>query len=229
MKRTCPNLVPHRLFSQLTPEDFNPTRLEEVLWECGVESNLEESEFHYTPELRDRCGSGVHSYQMPCQLAEFLTFLYRNREEIRINSYLELGVHKGGTFYIVDSFFRVINPDFQGSVAVDRNESMFEFRNYKNRFGSVEFVRSYTLDWTPPKVFDLVFVDDDHFYEHLVKEFPIYKPYARYMAFHDVVNQWCSGVVRFWNEIKNDYQHWEFTRQYIPENSMMGIGLIRVV
>jgi hypothetical protein len=93
----------------------------------------------------------------------------------------------------------------------------------------VEFVKSNTLLYTPTKVFDLVFVDDDHNYDHLKKEIEVYRHYAKYMAFHDIDNpDICPGVSLFWNEIKTQYpDRQEFVRNYSAR--CMGIGLIRVV
>lgn len=228
MQFTSPNLVPYRLFSQLKPEDFTPQNLEELVWEMGVGPETD-CNLYYPDHMSEKYG-GVHAFQLPCQLADFLHHLYVRKDEMRVKSYLELGVYKGGLFYIMDSFFRAINPDFEGSVAVDIANRMFEFKNYQKRFKTVEYVNSHTLHYQPEKVFDLIFVDDDHKYDHIVKLFPKYKPFARYMAFHDIDNPvFGSGVEQFWGENKYKYPHWETKRRYLHTPRIMGIGLIDLV
>ena len=49
------------------------------------------------------------------------------------------------------------------------------------------------------------------------------------MVFHDIFSSVCPGVVNFWNEIKTNYTHFEFTEQYDSVNgNFLGIGLIEL-
>lgn len=220
-------MVPYQIFSQMKPEDFNAKTLEEHIWQMGVWDQFDVN-IYFPPDKQDYY-SGIQAWQMPCQLADYLEYLYANKDEMKINSYLEIGVWRGGLFFIMDSFFRAINPDYQGSVALDLLDYMFEFKNYKRKFETVEFVKSNSLDYIPNKAFDLTFIDSNHTYEHTVKEFNIYKPYSKYMAFHDINNPvYGPGVIKFWQEIKTQYQSWETTRRYIQEHDIMGIGLIKI-
>lgn len=61
---------------------------------------------------------------------------------------------------------------------------------------------------------DFLFIDGDHSYEGVKKDFLMYSPLVRtggLIAFHDVgINTPVHQVQTFWNEIKGDYVHKEF-------------------
>ena len=90
---------------------------------------------------------------------------------------------------------------------------------------------------------DFMFIDGDHTYEGVKADFlnfcGLVKP-GGHIAFHDIRDtpvHRAGGcyVAWFWNEIKNNYEHWEFvdSNEYLcygspnPSKSM-GIGVIRV-
>jgi hypothetical protein len=77
---------------------------------------------------------------------------------------------------------------------------------------------------------DLILIDGDHSYEGLKTDFEnSLKFNPKYISFHDISSDVCPGVVRFWNEIKNNYKHYEYTKQYDSVNgSFLGIGLIEM-
>jgi hypothetical protein len=64
----------------------------------------------------------------------------------------------------------------------------------------------------------LVFIDGDHSYDAVKNDYEICKDNGKIFVFHDIVNAVCPGVVRFWNELKNNeankYDFYEFTEQY---------------
>lgn len=228
MKFTSPNMVPYQIFNSLKPEDFNYKNLEELIWTMGVG---EQHDYNmYFPPERQGYYCGVNAWQLPCQLADFIEHLYLNKDRMNIDSYLEVGVHLGGHYYIMDSFFRSINSNFKYSTALDIKNYIFEFNNYKKKFNNVDFVLSDSLKYTPDRKYDLIYIDSNHTYGHVSAEFLKYKNYARYMAFHDINNPpYAAGVIKFWNEIKKKYPYWETTRKYIDEYDIMGIGLIEIV
>jgi len=64
---------------------------------------------------------------------------------------------------------------------------------------------------------DLLFIDDGHYYETIVKEVELWRPHVRpggWIVFHDInplanigphgVQPECIQVTRFWNELKGD-------------------------
>jgi cephalosporin hydroxylase len=69
---------------------------------------------------------------------------------------------------------------------------------------------------------DFLFLDADHTYEGVRRDFEMYGPLVRrggMIAFHDIVTHKrdtrCE-VERFWNEIKGQYQHREFVERPAP-------------
>ena len=69
---------------------------------------------------------------------------------------------------------------------------------------------------------DYLFVDADHTYEGVWRDFEMYAPLVRsggMIAFHDIVThrkETRCEVERFWNEIKHKYQHQEFVEHSKP-------------
>jgi len=75
------------------------------------------------------------------------------------------------------------------------------------------------------KQIDFLFIDADHSYEGVKKDFQLYSPFVRksgLIAFHDILDE--CGVDRFWSEIRSDYRHIEIVEDY--EQHCAGIGIL---
>jgi predicted O-methyltransferase YrrM len=91
---------------------------------------------------------------------------------------------------------------------------------------------------------DLLFIDDGHYYETIVKEMELWKPHVRpggWIVFHDInplANIGPHGVqppelqvTRFWNELKGDKQEIIATDEHKQWKGVVphgGLGLLRV-
>ena len=74
---------------------------------------------------------------------------------------------------------------------------------------------------------DLYFIDADHSYEAVKSDFNNYKGKCTYMAFHDILGlRSCEGAKVFWDELKSQYEYWEFICPDI--NIASGIGVIKI-
>jgi hypothetical protein len=70
-----------------------------------------------------------------------------------------------------------------------------------------------------------VFIDADHSYEGISTDYYNLGQYAKMVMFHDINDDRCPGVVKFWNEIKEGKKYKEFKYQTNNEN-VHGIGIL---
>jgi predicted O-methyltransferase YrrM len=76
---------------------------------------------------------------------------------------------------------------------------------------------------------DFVFIDGDHEYEGVKRDFELYSPLVRpggLIAFHDINEMYWPGVGRLWDELKPHHETVEFVANDPPRR--WGIGVIRV-
>jgi len=165
--------------------------------------------------------------QYPNELAKYLCFLYSHASEI--NSYFEIGVERGGTFFVVDSFLRALNPNFKHSFGIDIMDKItcrgLELYSYK--FGcQVTFkeINSHDLEMTHN--FDLTFIDADHSYHGALYDYSKFRPHTnKYVAFHDIkMDMW--GVDKLWDDLSGN--KWEFLNEDARFPVPVGIGLLGI-
>lgn len=163
---------------------------------------------------------GLELHQVPEEYVEYLTFI-KNKNFI---SYMNIGIGNGGSF-IIESY---IQPNLKRAVAVD-NTSYGRLTNKEhinqrinwlknNSSISIDFYNMSSKEYFDKynEKFDIIFIDGDHSYNGVKLDFDNCVNRINdggFIVFHDINakarNTCCPGVVRLWNEIKND-QSMEF-------------------
>lgn len=125
----------------------------------------------------------------PDELAKLLIFLYKHKGEI--NTFLEFGTGRGGSFFVVDSYLRTINPAMGKSITIDKAKNEpWGFDAYKSLY-PVEFLHMDTQRFIVDNFYDLCFIDADHKYKPVKQDYEKIKDHCKFIVFHDIctVNQ----------------------------------------
>jgi len=190
--------------------------------------------------LRNEAGVNHYSYfgdnlkmgnleiqQVPEEYIGYLWFLKNSN----FKTYLNIGIGRGGSF-LIETF---IQSNLELSVAIDNSSywagdqknSIVEKINWlqSNVNTKVEFHDSDSVGWlknNQDKKFDTIFIDGDHSYDGVKGDFENSIPLLNddgYIVFHDINSMGCPGVVKLWNEIRND------SCQEFIESRTCGIGV----
>jgi hypothetical protein len=193
---------------------------------CGL--NFRHTPFNCpNPEMLN-CWGGLHTKQYPDELAKLLVFIYKNKLEI--NSYCEIGFERGGTFCIIDSFLRSINPNMGESLGIDleiNSRRRRSLNKYVEKYSKVKYVIIDSRYFKPSQKYDLCFIDGDHSYNGVKRDFELMKPFCKYIALHDI--KFTSNsilqveVSKFWDEL--DGNKIEFLNDDSLFPKPVGIGL----
>lgn len=179
-------------------------------------------------------GTKTHLMQNPYELTDFIFELKKYEKESvkKLCKFLEIGFASGINNTILNKFF-----NFKEIVAIDLFTS--ELNGYTLKANLMH--KNLTLisgDSTSERVieivkklgpYDLVFIDANHNYEHVRKDFHNYKQFLNkegVIAFHDIDCPDWPGINKFWNELKQTgkYEQKEFIcRDYLLQ---YGIGML---
>ncbi len=168
--------------------------------------------------------------QQPRQLAEALVFL-SNHE---IKKYLEIGTFYGAGTCFISAYFTKFDPSFE-AITVDNSKGIDAFERERLRDMGVKIHQvGGTSDDIKGTKSDLCFIDGDHNYEWVVRDYENVGRHARIVMFHDIIDEWVAGQgsdggsKKHWPELKEKYperRFYEFT--YHPDNKpYFGIGIM---
>jgi len=172
---------------------------------------------------------------------EFLQFLEMAHRD-NAKTFLEIGSEKGGNLFM---FLKTLPDDTIGvSLDLPVRDGGYGFSDLQARMlhsftrpsQALHIIRqNSTEDSTVKKVWqalngrklDFLFIDGDHSYESVKKDFELYSGMVRdggIIAFHDILPSSDPGIKvdRFWAQLKTQYE-W---REFIAPASSMGIGVL---
>ncbi len=158
---------------------------------------------------------------------------------------LEIGTNFGGTLFLLCSLSppgaRIISVDLPGGQfggGYPRRKIPL-YRKFPRNGQRLRLIRADShLPKTKKQVesilagnrLDFLFIDGDHTYEGVKRDFEMYSPLVRsggMIAFHDIAphqqNKDCQ-VDKFWNDVKRNYQYREIIEN--PEQGWAGIGVL---
>ena len=186
--------------------------------------------------------NGLWGVIKPSQVYEEILELLKILNEEEPRAVLEIGTANGGTLFL---FSRAASKDTT-LISVDLPKGMFgggypiwkiplyksfALSNQKIRLIRADSHKQSTLDRVKSILngteIDFLFIDGDHTYEGVKKDFKMYSPLVKnggIIAFHDIVpgsEELVGGVPEFWREIKDKYN----TREIVKDWGQGGYGI----
>jgi predicted O-methyltransferase YrrM len=189
------------------------------------------------------CSGVISAYQVRSEISRLIDLLRQRAPQ----TIVEIGTANGGTLFL---FTRVAAPDAL-IISVDLPGGQFGdgyprwrvplYRLFPIDSQRLHLVRANShdpetlnnikriLDGRPV---DFLFIDGDHTYEGVRRDFEMYGPLVRaggIVAFHDIAAHTRSTgceVDRYWHEIRQRYPYQEFVDS--PDQGWAGIGVIEI-
>mgnify|MGYP001038045043 CR=1 FL=1 len=197
-------------------------------------------------ELLDFAFNDLAGLIKPSQVYDEISELLKTLARMKPKVILEIGTANGGTLFL---FCRIASKDaiiisidlpggrFGGGYSKWREflYKSFAQPSQKIYLPRVDSHKGETLEQVKAildgKELDLLFIDGDHTYEGVKKDFEMYSSLLRQgvIAFHDIVlgpSENVGGVPQFWQEIRDNYD----SKEIVEDQSQggYGIGLLRV-
>lgn len=203
-----------------------------------------------TPVLVPFIYKGLGQYRSikPKQVVSEIQELYNILHSMKAKYVCEIGTYRGGTFYLwcqaaMSNAVLVAIDLARNSLDNAYSNKRIKFYNNfkKSRQQNLYFIQADSHNMQTPeqvhgllqgKKLDFLFIDGDHSYEGVLRDFTLYLPLVRQggiIAFHDILprkdNQEVQ-VYKFWDEIKLQYRHHEIIADTGQFANFIGIGII---
>lgn len=190
------------------------SQLEKIVCEIGlVKDNRFSYGDLYQKYVRNDSGG---MYQIPLQFAEFVHFLSFKK----IDSIFNIGSHNGWTITFLTHYLQCVKKDKINVISIDiKHNSYKELPDVGINF------ETGTSDGFVGQNYDLCLIDGCHLYNWVKKDYDNVGRHSKICMFHDINDQFCNGVVKFYDEVSVGRIHKEFL--YHPNgDNVMGIGVI---
>lgn len=165
--------------------------------------------------------------QCPSEFVDYLMFAGRDRP----TSIVEVGVATGCSSYFAAAYFYRLNSA-SSYLMIDIHDDTinYDYDYFKSILPLVKAMPLTSSEFIG-KAFDVVFIDGDHTYKGLIRDYQSLGQRAKLCAFHDIkaiyFNNEQGGIVRFWNELKQAKRETHTILEIAHLRSdWMGIGII---
>ncbi len=185
--------------------------------------------------VNDFHGIGLYNKIKSVQIESEISELFNIVKNLNPKVICEIGTDRGGTLYL---WSKVIQPDGL-IISIDLPRS---YRKSLNRFFYSSFFETQRIHFLREnsqsaecqmsvqkilngKKIDFLFIDADHSYEGVKKDFKLYSDFVRksgLIAFHDILDR--CGVDEFWSEVRPYYKHMEIIEDC--KQQCAGIGIL---
>ena len=182
----------------------------------------------------------IPSHQRKNEFCSFLDFLNKRK----VNVIVEIGTADSGTHLLLSELVYsqktmiAIDLEIRNRKSLSVINSNEDKRLFIRGSSHSEGTHSQLSSLLKKKKIDLLFIDGDHSYEGVKKDFELYKSSVSkngIIAFHDIVpdsfsrtgvktSSYVGEVPKFWNEIKKKYDYEEFIES--EDQDGCGIGVI---
>jgi hypothetical protein len=166
-------------------------------------------------------------WQTPCQLAGFLIAISGKK----IHTYLDIGTLTGWTTTIVAAYlkrFGLQHMDTLDVVCDCLPQAQYLWKEFDLPINYIVDV-SGVFNGQLRQSYDFIFIDGNHEYEFVKRDFMTYRNKAKMLALHDINDYFCTGVVALWKEIQTEYKFEYNFYEFIDHPNgfkLMGIGFI---
>jgi Predicted O-methyltransferase len=175
---------------------------------------------------------------------EMRTFLSMALDELKPERTVELGTFRGftGALLSLVTSKQTISIDIEDHNPWVSRPYGHNLQLVLDDASKLECVKRVMLALAYP--IDLLFIDDGHYYETIVTEFDLWKPFLRpggWIVFHDInplanigphgTQPDCIQVPRFWQELKGNKQEIIATEEHKAWKGVVphgGLGILRV-